>query len=398
MLVFLAGLFQTIPMMIFRIRFYSVLFLSLSCFSLPLLSQNTPTITIRKSDALNLAFSGIGGSEGPAVTSVVQHDLKLSGWFAIVPPGLASFTASGVAAGGVLQGKVEKGGEVILSKSYTGAPRVVAHQFVDDIVQTLTGHKGIASSTIAFVSSITGHKEICIADYDGANGRQITHDSGLSVSPSLSPNGRRLAYTGYQSGYADIYVIDLTTGSRVRLVKFPGTNSGPRFSPDGNSLACSISRDGNPELYVVGLGGGARRLTHTRGAESSPTWSPNGSEIIYAYDGNGGPQLYRIGAGGGTGRLVPTGYGYSTEPNWSPDGQRIAFNVRSGGGFAVAVMDLAGGGARIVAQGENPIWGADSRHLIYSTGNTITLLDVPSGKSIPVVSGLGKVTEPTWSR
>jgi TolB protein len=181
-------------------------------------------------------------------------------------------------------------------------------------------------------------------------------------------------------------------------VKFPGTNSGARFSPDGNLIACTISKDGNPELYVVGLGGGARRLTHTRGAESSPTWAPNGSEIIYACDETGAPQLYRIHAGGGSGTLVPTGFGYCTEPSWSPDGQRLAFNVRSGGGFAVAVMDVNGGGGRIVAQGENPVWGADSRHLVYSTGSTISLLDVPTGKSVPVISGLGKVTEPTWSR
>ena len=377
------------------------------CFSLlglprqALLAAEAPTITVRKSDALNVAFSGICGSEGGAVSAVVKNDLMLAGWFALVQPGAASFTVSGTAAGGVLQGKVVKGGDVVLSKSYSGSPRVAAHQFVDDIVQTLTGHKGIATSTIAFVSNRGGRKEIYLADYDGANGRQLTHDNALSVSPALSPNGRRLAYTGYQAGYADIYLIDLSTGARVRLVKFPGTNSGARFSADGNQLACTISKDGNPELYVIGLGGGARRLTHTRGSESSPAWSPDGGEMIYSCDESGAPQLYRIASGGGGGRLLSTGFGYCTEPSWSPDGQRLAFNVRSGGGFAVAVMDLGsggGGGARIVAQGENPVWGADSRHIIYSTGSTISLLDVPTGKSTPVVSGLGSVTEPSWSR
>ena len=372
--------------------------LAITLLGVSLQATDAPTITVRKSDALNVAFTGIGGSDGALASKVVQNDLTLAGWFALVQPGLASFTVSGTFAGGILQGKVVKGAEVVLSKNYSGSPRLAAHQFVDDIVQTLTGHKGIATSTMAFVSNRSGRKEIYLADYDGSNGRQLTHDNALSVSPALTPNGRRIAYTGYQAGYADIYVVDLGTGARVRLVKFPGTNSGARFSPDGNLLACTVSKDGNPELYVVGMGGGARRLTHTRGAESSPAWSPDAAEIIYSCDETGAPQLYRISSSGGRGRLVPTGFGYCTEPSWSPDGQRLAFNVRSGGGFSIAVMDLNGGGARIVAQGENPVWGADSRHVIYSTGGTISLLDVPTGKSVPVISGLGKVTEPTWSR
>ena len=372
--------------------------LAITLLGVSLQATDAPTITVRKSDALNVAFTGIGGGEGALASKVVQNDLTLAGWFALVQPGMASFTVSGAYAGGVLQGKVAKGGEVVLSKNYSGNPRLAAHQFVDDIVQTLTGHKGIATSTMAFVSNRSGRKEIYLADYDGSNGRQLTHDNALSVSPALTPNGRRIAYTGYQAGYADIYVVDLGTGARVRLVKFPGTNSGARFSPDGNLLACTVSKDGNPELYVVGMGGGARRLTHTRGAESSPAWSPDAADIIYSCDETGAPQLYRISSSGGSGRLVPTGFGYCTEPSWSPDGQRLAFNVRSGGGFSIAVMDLNGGSARIVAQGENPVWGADSRHLIYSTGGTISLLDVPTGKSVPVISGLGKVTEPTWSR
>ena len=68
------------------------------------------------------------------------------------------------------------------------------------------------------------------------------------------------------------------------------------------------------------------------------------------------------------------------------------------GGFSVAILDLASGAARIVAEGEDPVWGADSRHIIYSNGSTLTLLDTVKGRPTPIVSGLGKVSEPTWSR
>jgi TolB protein len=121
-------------------------------------------------------------------------------------------------------------------------------------------------------------------------------------------------------------------------------------------------------------------------------------ELIYSSDVNGGPQLYRISALGGASHLVSTGFGYATEPNWSPNGERVAFNVRSSGAFAVALLDLKSGISRIVAQGENPVWGPDSEHLIYSTKNSLVLFDIQHGRGVPIVTGLGGVSEPSWSR
>ncbi|MDD5198560.1 MAG: hypothetical protein PHC88_02050 [Terrimicrobiaceae bacterium] len=362
-------------------------------------AEETPTITIRKSDAINLAIAGIGGGEGPAVVKVLQNDLALAGAFSLGEAAKASYVVSGTASGGGLQGQVkDRSGGVVLSKGYSGVPRAVAHQFADDIVATLTGHPGIATSKIAFVSTRSGRKEIYTADYDGANVRQLTNDGVISVAPALSADGSKLAYTGYQSGYADIYLIEIGSGARNRIVKFPGTNSGAAFSPDGGRIACSISKDGNPELYVLGANGsGAHRLTHTRGVESSPSWSPDGREIVYSSDESGSPRLFRIASGGGVAQAVPTGYSFCTEPSWSPDGKKIAFTARQGG-FSIGVTDLGSGSTRLLISGQDGVWGADSRHLLFSDGASLLLLDAQSGRSVPVVSGLGKVSEPTWSR
>jgi TolB protein len=364
-----------------------------------LFAQETPTITVRKSDAINLAVSGIGGGEGGAVIAVLKNDLALAGVFALGDAATASYTVSGTAGGGALDGIVkDRSGGTVLSKKYSGSPRAVAHQFADDIVETITGRPGIATSKIAFVSTRTGRKEIYTADYDGANVKQITSDGVISVAPAISADGSKLAYTGYQSGYADIYLVDLASGARNRIVKFPGTNSGAAFSPDGGRIACSVSKDGNPELYIVGAnGGGARRLTRTRGVESSPSWSPDGREIVYSSDESGSPRLFRIPSSGGAAQPVNTGFGFCTEPSWSPDGNRIAFAVRQGG-FSIAFVDLRSGASRVLAAGEDPAWGPDSRHILFSTGSSLVLLDAQSGRSFPVVTGLGKVSEPSWTR
>jgi len=380
-------------------RFFQTAFLVIAILYPSMLPAEETTITVKKSDATSLAIKPFGGADGASVARVVQNDLDLSGLFLLTPAERASFSVGATAGGGSLEGTVtDSRGAVVLKKSYPGNARAAAHRFSDDIVETITGTKGIASTKLAFVGSRSGHKEIYVADYDGANGRQLTNDSSISVRPAISWDGTKLAYTGYKEGYADIYAIDLASGSRNRIVKFPGTNSGAAFSPDGGRIACTMSKDGNPELYIVGANGGsARRLTNVRGVASSPTWSPNGSELIYSSDERGGPQLFRIGVGGGSGRLISVGHGYCTEPSWSPDGKKVAFNVRQGG-FSIAILDLASGTTRIVAAGEDPAWGADSRHIIYSSGSAINLLDTVKGRISPVISGLGKVSEPTWSR
>ena len=216
-------------------------------------AQDVPTITVSKSDRINLSVAPLNGSEGAAATKTVQNDLTLCGFFNLGGAN-ASYTVRGSANGGSLQGQVvDHGGGTVLSKSYSGAARETAHRFADDIVETLTGNKGIATTKVAFIATRSGHKEVYVADYDGSSVRQLTHDNVISVHPSLSPDGRRIAYTGYQSGYADVYVIDLASGARNRIVNFPGTNSGASFSPDGNRVA-----------FVRTFSNGARSDHHAR--------------------------------------------------------------------------------------------------------------------------------------
>ena len=60
--------------------------------------------------------------------------------------------------------------------------------------------------------------------------------------------------------------------------------------------------------------------------------------------------------------------------------------------------DLASGTTRTIGEGNDPVWGADSRHLLIASGGALILLDAQTGARATVVSGVGKISEPTWSR
>src|ERR1039457_4627682 len=111
------------------------------------LAEDTPTITVSKSNKINLTVSSLTGSDGTTVTKVLQNDLTLSGYFTLA--GNATYIARGTAGGGSLEGQVvDHSGGTVLSKSYNGGARENAHHFAADIIDTLTGNKGLGGSKI----------------------------------------------------------------------------------------------------------------------------------------------------------------------------------------------------------------------------------------------------------
>lgn len=364
-------------------------------------SQEIPVITIHKRDRIPVAVLKISGTSGAIITHVLRNDLNLSKRVTCVEKSKASYIVSGNMLGTIFLGQLmAASGECVLSKNYQNNCRMMAHLFADDIVQTITGKRGIASKRVAFVSTRTGKKEIYLCDYDGGMVEQVTHDGNLSVRPTLNSDGTKLAYTGYLSGYADIYLVNLLTGARCRLVRFPGTNSGAAFAPDGNRIACTVSKDGRPEIYVVNMleGKASRVTTRAYGVKSSPTWSTDGREIIYVGDETGGPQLYQVNIISGMAERIHTGFSYCTEPNWSPDGSKVAFNVWNEDCLTIAVKDLVTGESKLLVPGENPTWGADSRHLIFTNGNSLVLLDSHTKRTTQLLSGYGRISEPYWAQ
>jgi len=370
----------------------------------------------------SFGVSGFGGDAAIAgqVTEVLKNDLRLSGYFALAPASSAEFVQSGAVRGDrtglsvecvVMQQATKR---VVLSKSYQGSAqdlRRVVHKLTDDIVQTITGQRGIAQTKIAFVWTRGSVKELAVMDYDGYNAHQLTYDKSISVRPRWSPDGRKIVYTSYKNLFPDVLEVDLYTGQRRRLATFPGLNSGATFSPDGATIALTLSKDGNPELYTMSAtGGDLHRLTHTRGGESSPTWSPDGQAITYVSDDSGAPQIWMINRAGGASSRLTVSPSYNTEPDWSrPPANSdmkpmLALTSRVGGRFQIGLFDSSTGAVRPVvadsADNEDPSWAPDGRHLVFAKTQhwrtQLYLLDVVTGEQVQLPAVEGGASEPAW--
>jgi TolB protein len=355
---------------------------------------------IRGTAKARVELEEFSDSLGATATNFIRTALEQTGNFQF-GPGPTAFKLRGTASGGRIVGTlVDSDGKLLFSETYDHQSlRMNALQFTDEVQSVIFGRPGIGMTQIAFVSDASGHKEIYVCDADGSNVRQLTNDQSICVSPALRNDAVFLAFTSYKSGYPNLYMIDLRSNSRRRIINAPGTNSGAAFSPEGEQLAMTMSFSGNPELYVTNPGGlGGRRLTESAWAEAAPTWSPDGKRIAYVANPKGKPQLFVIPAAGGVPTLLATGYQWSSEPNWSPDGHRIASTVRHSGKLSIAISDVAGGRTKLICDGEDPCWGADARHLIFVRENAIILRHVENETERVLISNMGRISEPTWSR
>jgi TolB protein len=287
--------------------------------------------------------------------------------------------------------------------------RSIAHQVADAIYEKITGVRGAFWTRIAYVTARgTGSNTayaLMIADSDGFGPQTVVSSRQPLMSPSWSPDGRKLAYVSFERGNSSIYIQDIATGAREVVSAAKGINGAPAFSPDGNRLALALSNGINPDIYVLDLG--SRHLTQvTRhfAIDTEPAWSPDGQTLFFTSDRSGKPQIYETSAGGGDGTRVTFTGEYNAKASVSYDGKKIAVSQGNGNVYHIAVFDRSSGVSTAISTGnfdESPSFAPNASMILYAAteGARDVLYSVSADGRVRqrLLLADGDVRSPAWS-
>jgi Tol biopolymer transport system component len=178
-------------------------------------------------------------------------------------------------------------------------------------------------------STVAGQPALWLADLKTEKLRRLTASAGSEEGPSVSPDGRRMAFTSATDDY-DLIELPLD-GSKSRTLLANSRNMySPSWSPAGDQFLYATDRDGASEIWVHNIRASIDRplVTHSdfpagTTSLSHPVFSPDGSRFAFVRSSTTEPTTIWVepSVGGAPIRLAAE---YLVAPTWSPDGNSIA--------------------------------------------------------------------------
>ena len=138
-----------------------------------------------------------------------------------------------------------------------------------------------------------------------------------ATSPSLSPDGKRMAYLSDASGSPQVWMRDMTTGTAKQVTDLPDSVGDMQWSPKGDWIAYTVAPGGglNSQIWVMKPDGrDAKRLT-AGGKENNNFygWTPDGTRLMVATNRDN-PAVFDVAlieAATGRWQTIPAGQGYN---------------------------------------------------------------------------------------
>ena len=302
---------------------------------------------------------------------------------------------------------IKKGSKVRSSTVY-GIPnknRQLAHYISDGVYEEITGIEGVASTKILYVTE-DDYFRLVVADADGKNEQTLLESSEPIISPSWSPDSKKVAYVSFETGMAKVFIQDIASGKRELVIENSTQISSPSWSPDGKFLSLTMYQDGNAEIYILNLKNkNLTRLTNHYAIDTESTWSPKGSKIMFTSGRSGSPQLYEIDLrkSNAIPKRITFEGNYNAKGSYLPNNEGIVFVHRKNMTFQIALKYFDENFIRPLTDSqldESPSISPNGNVIVYAIKDEgmgllsgVTL----SGAKFRLPATEGAVREPAWS-
>jgi TolB protein len=178
---------------------------------------------------------------------------------------------------------------------------------------------------IAFISDRDGPPNLYVMDADGSGVRRLTNTPAVCYMPTWSrtADGERIVF-GMHGARPEMASVR-PDGTDLRVL---GEGHDPCLSPDGKKIAYTGQVAGGVTVFVMDADGGNKRQL-VKGANPwgavFPSWSPDGGRIVYSGKAGDALELFVVNADGSDNHQLTKLGKVSTPAAWSPDGRWISF-------------------------------------------------------------------------
>lgn len=120
---------------------------------------------------------------------------------------------------------------------------------------------------------------------------RLTTNTASDTTPSLSPDGTRIAFTNNRDGNNEIYMMNTDRTSATRLTNNPAGDDAPAYSLDGR-IGFVRFENANRDVYLMNANvTDQTRLTNHLAVDLMPTFSPDGTKIAFTTDRSGDREI-----------------------------------------------------------------------------------------------------------